>query len=48
MRDLVSGFRPFPEVWHTLEDDLNALDFRYIVRFSFILRIFVAGYLGLI
>ena len=33
---------PFPNVWHTLEDDASALDYAYINRLSKIFQLFVA------
>ena len=38
---------PFPEVWHTLEDNLQNLDYEAILRVNRIIRIFVAQYLNL-
>ena len=38
---------PFPEVWHTLEDNLENLDYDSIKRINRIIRIFVAEYLNL-
>ena len=38
---------PFPDVWHTQEDDENALDLATIGNVAAILRVFVADYLQL-
>ncbi|KAI6222866.1 Glutaminyl-peptide cyclotransferase [Aphelenchoides fujianensis] len=38
---------PFPSVWHTPEDNENALDFDVIHNLLSVLRVFVGGYLGL-
>jgi len=39
---------PFPEVWHTMEDDRSHLDWEAIERVASILRVFVAEYLHVI
>ncbi|XP_038211880.1 glutaminyl-peptide cyclotransferase [Zerene cesonia] len=36
---------PFPSVWHTADDNINALDFNTIDNLNKILRVFVAEYL---
>ena len=33
---------PFPNVWHTMEDNASALDYEYIDRINQILQLFVA------
>lgn len=38
---------PFPQVWHTPEDNRDALDFETIDNLNKIMRTFVAGYLHL-
>ncbi|KAF9819752.1 hypothetical protein IEO21_01843 [Rhodonia placenta] len=38
---------PFPSVWHTLKDDVTALDVPTMRRWNLILRVFVSEYLGL-
>ena len=38
---------PFPSVWHTLNDNYQALDFQTIEYLSKILRVFVYGYLNI-
>ena len=38
---------PFPRVWHTLKDDLKAVDKSVVKRFNAVLRTFVAKYLQL-
>lgn len=39
--------QPFPSVWHTLDDNYQALDFQTIEYLNKILRVFVYGYLNL-
>ena len=39
--------QPFPKVWHTLNDNENALDMQTIQELSLILKVFVIEYLGL-
>ncbi len=39
--------RPFPDEWHTLNDNKDALDFDYIDRLNMILRVFVLDHLQL-
>jgi glutaminyl-peptide cyclotransferase len=38
---------PFPVMWHTVKDDITALDFKAISDISTILSIFVVEYLNL-
>lgn len=38
---------PFPKVWHTVQDDVNALDVDSIINWALILRAMVAEYLEL-
>ena len=38
---------PFPEVWHTMDDDWEHLEFESISRINRIFRVFVAEYLNL-
>ena len=38
---------PFPQVWHTLEDNMEHLDYETIDRINRIIRIFVAEYLNI-
>ena len=38
---------PFPETWHTIEDDLEHLDKEAIVRINRIVRIFIAEYFNI-
>ena len=38
---------PFPEVWHTVEDNLENLDYDAVLRVNRIIRVFVAQYLNL-
>ncbi|KAF9246387.1 hypothetical protein BU15DRAFT_40185 [Melanogaster broomeanus] len=38
---------PFPSVWHTLQDDVTALDIPTMRRWNLILRVFMSEYLGL-
>ena len=38
---------PFPDTWHTLEDDLDYLDREAIERVNKVVRVFVAEYLQL-
>jgi glutaminyl-peptide cyclotransferase len=39
--------QPFPKVWHTLDDNENALDMQTIQELSLIVKTFVIEYLGL-
>jgi len=36
--------RPFPSVWHTTNDDMDALDMNYIRRLAQLLRVWTAQY----
>ncbi|KIK08171.1 hypothetical protein K443DRAFT_663540 [Laccaria amethystina LaAM-08-1] len=38
---------PFPHVWHTLQDDIHALDLPTMRRWNLILRVFMCEYLHL-
>jgi len=38
---------PFPDVWHTPDDDETALDFTTINNIAAILRVFIGDYLQL-
>ena len=38
---------PFPDTWHTMEDDMEHLDMAAITRVSRVIRLFVAEYLNL-
>ena len=38
---------PFPDVWHTQDDNVAALDFTTINSIAAVLRVFVADYLQL-
>ncbi|KAF9014022.1 hypothetical protein BDQ17DRAFT_1270151 [Cyathus striatus] len=38
---------PFPSVWHTLKDDVSALDLPTMRRWNLILRVFICEYLHL-
>eukprot|EP00096_Caligus_rogercresseyi_P005215 TRINITY_DN2026_c0_g1_i1.p1 TRINITY_DN2026_c0_g1~~TRINITY_DN2026_c0_g1_i1.p1 ORF type:complete len:346 (+),score=62.72 TRINITY_DN2026_c0_g1_i1:415-1452(+) len=38
---------PFPKVWHTINDDLSAIDFKTVSDLNKILRTFVATYLSI-
>ena len=38
---------PFPKVWHTIDDNANAVDYPTVEKLNKILRIFVSEYLEL-
>ena len=38
---------PFPEVWHTSNDNDNAVDYPTVEKLNMIFRIFVAEFLNL-
>ena len=38
---------PFPRVWHTINDNANAIDGQTVEKLNMIFRNFVAEYLGL-
>jgi glutaminyl-peptide cyclotransferase len=37
--------RPFPSVWHTLNDNMDAVDMSYVRRLAQLMRVWVAQYM---